>query len=639
MIRAVRRCLGACAGAAALSIAFGACDRQGGGSELADEIRALRLAMQERAVAREAAPAAGQVTAALSPLREALAELVQTQRTLAERQVQLGGELQRWSQLLVDDANEERANEARALTERLAAIEATMREQDERHREVEALLTGALDRTASQLESFLTRVAAVGDGARGDPAQAALAPDRDVTARGAADGDGEGETERRNGAAAPPDPARGDDRSAAAKPDDPNPGDSNPGDPTPTSATEPERGSGDARAGPEPEAEPEAESRPERRAEPGADPGGGERRARLHWVWWCLPLGAVLAGLLLVWRQARPRPLDTEPLPVVVPAHDPDVGVGNDEVEPFRYGLFSEPVHAAPPGSSPSAGLEPPEPDDVLRFGSSAPLKLDTSKVAPDDEALEPDEPTFEAEHGHRAQEDAEDPFGDEPFLGDRENPEPVPQPTSDRERAAEQTPPAGEVDEIWAAAALLGEAIGRLRQSADPGALAEFPGLPPLPSPPATERSEPLPAAVEVDAEPHEPSRAFATAVEAAPTEDARPASGQWPGQGPEQGAANVEPVAAEPHTIDTTDAAHAATSPHDPGPARIRCRLPCGDDPAARERVLAVLDGDPRVLVQPPPAVLASAGLLEVSFVLLPGLPAGEQSLLEQRLRDAVA
>ena len=65
----------------------------------------------------------------------------------------------------------------------------------------------------------------------------------------------------------------------------------------------------------------------------------------------------------------------------------------------------------------------------------------------------------------------------------------------------------------------------------------------------------------------------------------------------------------------------------------------MTCGDDPAARERVLAVLDGDPRVLVQPPPAVLASAGLLEVSFVLLPGLPAGEQSLLEQRLRDAVA
>ena len=166
-----------------------------------------------------------------------------------------------------------------------------------------------------------------------------------------------------------------------------------------------------------------------------------------------------------------------------------------------------------------------------------------------------------------------------------------LPRPTTGREPGHEraEAPSAGvagdpDVQEIWAAAALLGEAVGRLRDGN--GAAAEANG----PSSPADAEDW-----VVLDDD-------LLTANAAAP-------------------APPPAPLAEHPRAA----------------PAPTTCRLRTADPQRALAAVLRVLQHAPRVLRRPEPAVRCSDDTLEVSFRLLPGLSAGEQSHVEQRLRDA--
>jgi hypothetical protein len=126
--------------------------------EVAAELRALRLTLQQA----RPAPAVekGQFAEALAPLRDVLDRLVAEQKELHTRQLTLTEELQRWSQLLAQQVTGQSRADSEALLARLQQLEAALQAQDARHREVENLLGGALDRTADRLEDFLQRLPA-----------------------------------------------------------------------------------------------------------------------------------------------------------------------------------------------------------------------------------------------------------------------------------------------------------------------------------------------------------------------------------------------------------------------------------------------------------------------------------------------
>lgn len=129
--------------------------------EVAGEIRALRLLLAQQSRTASAPPSPGEaldVQAALAPLQSALAALAGSQRELADRQAALAQEMQRWSQLLVESVGAARADEAKAMAAKLHELEQSLKSQDTRHREVETLIQGALDRTADRLEDFLQRL-------------------------------------------------------------------------------------------------------------------------------------------------------------------------------------------------------------------------------------------------------------------------------------------------------------------------------------------------------------------------------------------------------------------------------------------------------------------------------------------------
>lgn len=146
--------------------------------EVAAELRALRLQLAEVAAPKgnaPSAPASFQPAEVLAPLREVLDGLVKNQAELAARQVALTQELQRWSQLLVESVASARRDEAQSMAQKLAQFEQTLHQQDARHREVETLLQGALERTADRLDDFLRRLQ--GDGGKsGAPVPAATPP-------------------------------------------------------------------------------------------------------------------------------------------------------------------------------------------------------------------------------------------------------------------------------------------------------------------------------------------------------------------------------------------------------------------------------------------------------------------------------
>jgi len=152
-----------------LLVAFAACSDGAPtpAEEVAGELRALRQALARQPIGGPTATV--DVKEALAPLREALTTLGAEQRQLAERQVALTQELQRWSTLLVQSAREETAESAKGLGKRLAELEADLKRQDERHRATETLLQGALERTADQLDVFLQRLETLGPARKTGP--------------------------------------------------------------------------------------------------------------------------------------------------------------------------------------------------------------------------------------------------------------------------------------------------------------------------------------------------------------------------------------------------------------------------------------------------------------------------------------
>lgn len=179
------------------------------------------------------------------------------------------------------------------------------------------------------------------------------------------------------------------------------------------------------------------------------------------------------------------------------------------------------------------------------------------------------------------------------------------------------------EIEELWAAAALLGEAIGRLKQTGEP-IPPELGGRQPLPETPDADReqAEVFPRISVAHAKIDEadtvamlglpgPDRT-PKAVEATPTPDCNAVAGKQ-------------------------SSVHAAAR-HTSSPP-ITCRLRLSGDKRAEGRVRNILGRDPRVLMSPPPQVRTEMGQLEVSYALLPGLTAGERSLLEQQLRDTAS
>ncbi|MCU0865025.1 MAG: ELKS/Rab6-interacting/CAST family protein [Planctomycetes bacterium] len=150
--------------------------------ELIAELRAWRRQQAAtQAVAppvADAAAARGAITESLQPLREIVVDLSARQRELQDRQLALTQEMQRWSQLLVESVQGARGEQSQAIAARLQQLEQSLREQDARHRQVEDLMGGALERTAAQLEAFLQRVSgttAGGGSATAAPVEASAA--------------------------------------------------------------------------------------------------------------------------------------------------------------------------------------------------------------------------------------------------------------------------------------------------------------------------------------------------------------------------------------------------------------------------------------------------------------------------------
>jgi hypothetical protein len=143
-------------------------------------------------------------------------------------------------------------------------------------------------------------------------------------------------------------------------------------------------------------------------------------------------------------------------------------------------------------------------------------------------------------------------------------------------------------VQEIWAAAALLGEAVGRLRDST--------------------------------------------TAAATEPTDELGDA-----GEDFHDDLIVLDDELLSPTAPDATVAPTEDLPSLRPAPAVATCRLRTEDPARSMQTVLQILQQDPRVLRRPEPAVRCSRDCLEVSFRLVPELPAGERSHLEQRLRDA--
>jgi hypothetical protein len=442
-------------------LAAAACQEAGPSAmeELVGELRALRMQQarsygnangsQARVDAATTA-VASLPAAALAPLRQALGELLATQRQLQERQLALTQEMQRWSQLVVDSVAQEHVADGKALADRLAQLEAAQKSQDSRHQQVEQMLTSALDHTAERLEHFLRQIAPPGSGSP----QPVPQPLRGETGRSQVD-------------RSPP------ERSEAERLV------SEPGDAavSRTASLLPEKASS-------------------RR-------GGAERIG-----WFALSALALGAGcwFLMLARRLPPSSMATQPTAEWPPLVPPSTEV-----------LPTAPTTAPPP----------------------------TTAIAL--------APTLSA--------------------------------------------PATEADDLWRAAAMLGEVVGRLKHS----------------SPPALEVA-PAPAA---------------------PPPAPEPAAGGDP----------VAPVAARPEAL-------AAPTPQPPPaptdlsvapkpsgrPQAFSCRLRPRDLDAALQALPGLLAQDARVLRWPAPTVLRAGDAIEVSFLLVPHVPAGERGQIEQLLRDGL-
>jgi hypothetical protein len=417
--------------------------------EVAAELRALRLQVR---TAPSSAADKPQVAEALSPLRTALDGLLATQRDLQAQQVELAREMHRWTQLANQPANAARSEEGLALAKRLQELEQKMAQQEARHREVETLLRGALDRTSDRLESFLLQLQSV-------PRPAAT-----------------------EDAASPPPPAT-------------------------TGANEPKQGAVSAGSG--------------------ARTGGGAslavRTAPLGW--WILLLGSVLVGGHLFVRALRGR-------------------------------------------------------------GSNAVLDRDGAREAAPAQGASP---------------------------------------------LAAPAPTLQSAEEIWAAAALLGEAVDRLRRGKD--------AVPTGPSSPRQQPGDLDFAGLDADVDDRDLFVVDGLDDLAVAADAVEPGPAARPVLVPTPATPAAAPAAAVPPTREPVALPRAVASvlPRR-APAQLSFRLRPRDPANACSALLKILREDPRVLQRPEPRVQGTGSEVVCQFAVLPGLPAGECSVIEQRLRDSV-
>lgn len=690
--------------------------------ELTAEIRSQRLLNRQQAAtsggsvnAGSAAQVGGaQIQLAMAPLRDVLTQLGTSQRELSARQATLTQEMRRWTQLLVQSMHDERSDEATKLGERLAELEKTISKQDKRHRKVEELLGSALDHTADQLEKFLRQVGAdTGTGSSGTDSSSAVGPSTGGPAAPSTGG--------------PVAPSKGGPATASAE------GPESGGPPTPAGTTsnddgraDPTTGSNDtgpnkgggtpapvgtgataatenAAAGRQP-----AESMPPRSSESrGADGKQDSQEGSMAWLWG-LAVMSLLSGLVLLFGKKRSRPLAMAPEMQYAPHQQP-----TDDVQPTSP-TFTE-TNAAPAdlavadlavnvqviGDLALGNLTTGD----LAVGNSAIEALAVGALAPDEQAP-----------GDLAMGDQ---IGNDSPPGNSQHDD-YPNDNSPNDSGK---PDSAQIEELWAAAALLGEAIGRLKQTDEP-IPPEFDGQQPLPEIPisdheqtkaltadtlpshtdsnefddifiiddddeadATIFAEPcsLPSQASLDGPTRELTTAIGTefdavqalglpnpdrAAEASEPTSAADASAATHSQAHDTDADGIKADAAatdgaEPAvtsdklldpslartpvdqpTVVAAPSQHLTIPPASGQPAArhassspITCRLQLSGDEQAEGRVRSILGRDPRVLVSPAPQVRTGMGELEVSFALLPGLTAGERSLLEQQLRDTVA
>jgi hypothetical protein len=157
-------------------------------------------------------------------------------------------------------------------------------------------------------------------------------------------------------------------------------------------------------------------------------------------------------------------------------------------------------------------------------------------------------------------------------------------------------------VQEIWAAAALLGEAVGRLRESHAGG-------------------SERAPAAND------------ATTAGSATTDLADDRGTPADAHGAELG----EFVVLDDELMRTQQDTLAGREAPTAKPPTTVCHVRTDDPTRAMTAALAFLGSDPRVLRRPEPTVRCGRASLEVAFRALPDLSPGDRTHLEQSLRDA--
>lgn len=171
---------------------------------------------------------------------------------------------------------------------------------------------------------------------------------------------------------------------------------------------------------------------------------------------------------------------------------------------------------------------------------------------------------------------------------------------------------PAEEVQELWDTAAMLGEAVGRLREERGD-----------VVSSPVSDLERLAPASDE----------AVPAALEAQPV--ARPAA-QLRASGPEAADSTPQPTGQEGAPPSPRDRADEPVTARPVAPGAVVCHVPAGDPAAVEGDLRDLLRQDRRVLATPAPEVQRVGGGLQVAFATLPGLQPGERALLEQRVRE---
>ncbi|MGK0261442.1 MAG: hypothetical protein ACI8UD_000075 [Planctomycetota bacterium] len=572
--------------------------------ELTAEIRSQRLLHRQQADAvggsAGGAVDAGhavevrgaQIHSAMAPLRDVLQQLGTSQRELSARQATLTQEMRRWTQLLVQSMHDERSEEATKLGERLADLEKTISEQDKRHRKVEDLLGSALDHTADQLEQFLKQVgAAAGPASSGTEIPRALpGAERTVTPNTGGTA-APNATSPKSGGQPTPAKTAGNGENSAAPTTAPN-----------TSGPNTESGTPGSVGNDAPSAikngsggHQTAGSTQTSGNEPNDSEGSkGRPQGSMAWLWG-LAVMSLLSGFILLFTKKRSHPL-------AMAADMP-------------YAPQPQRADDAQPTAQPTSPTFT-ETDEAC--ADLAIRDLDIGSMFVGDLVV-----------GDLARRDQ---VGNDPSNGSDEA----------------DTP---QVEKLWAAAALLGEAIGRLQQTNEPTP-PELDEQPPLTGTHESlrEQTEALPADTlpshtgsdefdlddlfVIDEEDEADAAMFAEPA-ASPDQLQDPPQTHTPAErlmaitAPPQ---HLTMPPASPPASGQPAARHASSSP-------ITCRLQLSGDEQAEGRVRSILGRDPRVLLSPAPQVRTGMGELEVSFALLPGLTAGERSQLEQQLRDTVA